>query len=63
MKDIQYFLSEEEKYLASSQAEPELVWNEELEEFGFSYDPLSFLGKKPFQSFSTTTLTRKIAMD
>ena len=51
MKDIQYFLSEEEKYLASSQAEPELVWNEELEEFGFSYDPLSFLGKKPFQSF------------
>ena len=34
MKDIQYFLSEEEKYLASSQAEPELVWNEELEEFG-----------------------------
>ena len=52
MKDIKYFLSEEEKYLASSQAEPELVWNEELEEFGFSYDPLCFLGKKTFSEFS-----------
>ena len=31
MKEIQYFLSEEEKYLESSQAELELVWNDELE--------------------------------
>ena len=59
MKDIQYFLSEEEKYLASSQAEPELVWNEELEEFGFSYDPLSFLGKKPFQSFQHNNIDKE----
>ena len=48
MKDIQYFLSEEEKYLISSQAEPELVWNEERGEFDYAYDPLSFLRKKPF---------------
>ncbi len=59
MKDIQYFLSEEEKYLASSQAEPELVWNEELEEFGFSYDPLSFLGKKPFQTFQYNNIDKE----
>lgn len=59
MKDIQYFLSEEEKYLASSQAEPELVWNEELEEFGFSYDPLSFLGKKPFQTFQHNNIDKE----
>lgn len=59
MKDIQYFLSEEEKYLASSQAELELVWNEELEEFGFSYDPLSFLGKKPFQSFQHNNIDKE----
>nr|WP_304651122.1 hypothetical protein [Bacteroides acidifaciens] len=59
MQDIQYFLSEEEKYLASSQAEPELVWNEELEEFGFSYDPLSFLGKKPFQTFQHNNIDKE----
>ena len=59
MKDIQYFLSEEEKYLASSRAEPELVWNEELEEFGFSYDPLSFLGKKPFQTFQHNNIDKE----
>ncbi len=59
MKDIQYFLSEEEKYLASSQAEPELVWNEELEELGFSYDPLSFLGKKPFQTFQHNNIDKE----
>ena len=51
MKDIQYFLSEEEKYLISSQAEPELVWNEERGEFDYAYDPLSFLRKKPFKTF------------
>ena len=59
MKDIQYFLSEEEKYLASSQAEPELVWNEELEELGFSYAPLSFLGKKPFQTFQHNNIDKE----
>ncbi|WP_277821255.1 hypothetical protein [Palleniella muris] len=50
MKDIQYFLHEEEKYLASSQANPEFVWNDEDEEF-HQNDPLSFLHKKTFSNF------------
>lgn len=50
MKDIQYFLSEEEKYLASPQANPKLVWNEESGGFDFPDDPLEFLQLKPFQT-------------
>lgn len=52
MKDIQYFLSEEEKYLASSQAEPELVWNEELEEFGFSYERVFVVDYQQYKKIS-----------
>lgn len=51
MRNIHYFLSEEEKYLASPQANPKLVWNEEYGEFGYPDDPLFFLQKKPFQTF------------
>lgn len=59
MKDIQYFLLEEKKYLASSQAEPELVWNEESGELGYPYDPLDFLQKKPFQTFQHNNIDKE----
>ncbi len=51
MKNVQYFVNEEEKYLSSPQANPELVWNDEYECFDYPYDPLDFLKRKPFSSF------------
>jgi len=59
MKDIQYFLSEEENYLASPQANPKLVWNEELGELEYPYDPLNFLQKKPFQTFQHNDIDKE----
>lgn len=59
MKDIQYFLHEEEKYLASPQANPELVWNDEYGEFDYPYDPLSFLRKKTFQTFQHNNIDKE----
>ncbi len=59
MKDIQYFLNEEEKYLTSPQAEPELVWNDEYEELDYLYDPLDFLRTRPFQTFQYNNIDKE----
>lgn len=62
MKDTQYFLHEEEKYLASPQANPELVWNDEYGEFDYPYDPLAFYAKNLSKLFNITILIRKTIM-
>ena len=51
MKDIQYFVSEEDKYLASPQAQQKMVWDDEFECFDVLDDPLYFLHQKPFTEF------------
>ena len=43
MKDRDYFLKEEAKYI-----EPSMEYNEEMGGFDYPYDPLSFLSKKQF---------------
>ena len=47
MKDIRYFLDEEDKYC---QAEPEetMFWNEEVQDLDCKHIPLDFLRQKPF---------------
>ena len=43
MKDRDYFLKEEAKYI-----EPSMEYNEEMGGFDYPYDPLSFLSQKQF---------------
>lgn len=48
MKEIRYFLDEEDKYC---QTEPEeiMIWDEEAQEWDFKRIPLDFLRSRPFQ--------------
>ena len=48
MKDIRYFLDEENKYC---QTKPEeiLAWDEEVQEWDYKRIPLAFLRQRPFQ--------------
>lgn len=43
MKDVDYFLNEETKYI-----EPSMEFDEEMGRFDYPYDPLSFLSQKQF---------------
>lgn len=47
MKDIQYFLDEEDKYCQTEPKET-MVWNEEVYDWDYMNIPLDFLRQKPF---------------
>ena len=48
MKDIKYFLYEEDKYCQTEREEVE-VWNEEIQDWDYKRIPLDFLRQRPFQ--------------
>ena len=48
MKDIRYFLDEEDKYCKNEPEEAE-VWDEEIQERDYKRIPLDFLRLRPFQ--------------
>ena len=48
MRDIVYFLEEEEKYCQTEREEIE-VWNEDVQDWDYKRIPLDFLRQRPFQ--------------
>ena len=47
MKDIKYFISEEEKY-CKIEPEETMVWDEEIQDWDYKHNPLDFLRSRPF---------------
>ena len=58
MKDINYFLDFESRYIEEN-SPFEWVWNDEIGELGPPYDPLHFLQDRPFEKFSGTEVAKK----
>ena len=59
MKDIQYFLGEEDRY-CQTKLEETMVWNEEVQEWDCKCIPLDFLRSRPFhQSYNNIDYKRE----